>query len=223
MKKISIILISILTLCSCMTEPTYSIKENLYSFDSTDSAHIDINKLMQKRFLELKSELIATDSEYRESEKKEGIKYPNKLELIAKTEVFINTPKFFSARNDYCIYTGGAHGDCASEGFNIVFDGIGNFKNLKLFDVFPENKKDELSKLVIEKLKKTYPDGLLLGDIKKPDDLINAIDGFVIKQGGIEIFFNKYGVACGACGTTPIFLDFKEIASLGISSPINCL
>lgn len=194
-----------------MTEPTYSIKENLYSFDSTDSAHLAINKLIQKHFWELKAELLETDKEYRESEKTEGIKYPDSLELIAKTEVFINTPKFFSARNDYYIYTGGAHGDCASEGFNIVFDKTGNFKNLKLFDIFPENKKVELSKLVIEKLKKTYPDGLLLGDIKTSADLINAIDGFVIKQDGIEIFFKKYTVACGACGTTPIFFGFKDI------------
>lgn len=219
MKRFLVLLAFLIVfICSCATTENYRITENIFSFGNSDSVHIAINKLMRDRFLKLKSELIETDSEYREAEKKEGIKYPNKLELIAKTEVFINTPKFFSARNDYYIYTGGAHGDCASEGFNIVFDNVGNFKDLKLFDVFPSNNKDKLSKLIIEKLKKTYTDGLLLDDIKTYDDLINAIDGFVIKHEGIEIFFKKYYVACGACGTAPIFFNFKELKIFNISS-----
>ena len=166
--------------------------------------------MLRKKFAELKTEIAAEASEAKRDPETAHLQY----EVAAETKVYVNTPKFFSARNDYYTYTGGAHGDSMSEGFNIVFNDDGTITRLSLFDVIDINKTDEFVKLVLSKLKQKYGKMLALDDIKTNTDLLNAIDGFVLRKDGMEIFFKKYSVACGACSTAPILIEYNAIPKL---------
>ena len=59
---------------------------------------------------------------------------------------------------------------------------------------------------------------LALDDIKTNTDLLNAIDGFALRKDGLEIFFKKYFVACGACSTAPILIEYARISD--IANPV---
>ena len=166
--------------------------------------------MLRKKFAELKTEIATEASEAKRDPETAHLQY----EVAAETKVYVNTPKFFSARNDYYTYTGGAHGDSMSEGFNIVFNDDGTITRLSLFDVIDINKTDEFVKLVLSKLKQKYGKMLALDDIKTNTDLLNAIDGFVLRKDGMEIFFEKYSVACGACSTAPILVEYNAIHNL---------
>ena len=158
----------------------------------------------------MKTEIAAEDAEAKRDTEAAHIQY----EVSAETKVYVNTPKFFSARNDYHTYTGGAHGDSMSEGFNIVFNDDGTITRLSLFNVIDVNRTDEFVKLVLSKLKQKYGKMLALDDIKTNTDLLNAIDGFVLRKDGMEIFFKKYSVACGACSTAPILVEHGRISDI---------
>lgn len=198
-----------LTLCAC-TKSNCTISDKIFAFKEDSAAHQTINEMLRKKFAELKTEIAAEASEAKRDPETAHIQY----EVSAETKVYVNTPKFFSARNDYCTYTGGGHGDSMSEGFNIVFNDDGTITRLLLFDVIDINKTDEFVKLVLSKLKQKYGKMLALDDIKTNTDLLNAIDGFVLRKDGMEIFFKKYSVACGACSTAPILVEYNAIPNL---------
>ena len=208
MKMLTYIILA-LTLCAC-TKSNCTISDKIFAFKEDSAAHQTINEMLRKKFAELKTEIAAEASEAKRDPETAHIQY----EVSAETKVYVNTPKFFSARNDYCTYTGGGHGDSMSEGFNIVFNDDGTITRLLLFDVIDINKTDEFVKLVLSKLKQKYGKMLALDDIKTNTDLLNAIDGFVLRKDGMEIFFKKYSVACGACSTAPILVEYNAIPNL---------
>lgn len=207
--KILTYIILALTLCAC-TKSNCTITDKIFAFKEDSAAHQTINEMLRKKFAELKTEIAAEAAEAKRDPEAAHIQY----EVSAETKVYVNTPKFFSARNDYHTYTGGAHGDSMSEGFNIVFNDDGTITRLSLFNVIDVNKTDEFVKLVLSKLKQKYGKMLALDDIKTNTDLLNAIDGFVLRKDGLEIFFKKYSVACGACSTAPILIEYNAIPNL---------
>ena len=207
--KILTYIILVLSLCAC-TKSNCTITDKIFTFEEDSAAHQTINEMLRKKFAELKTEITSEAAEAKRDLEASHIQY----EVSAETKVYVNIPKFFSARNDYYTYTGGAHGDSMSEGFNIVFNDDGTITRLSLFDVIDVNKTDEFVKLVLEKLKTKYDKMLALDDIKTNTDLLNAIDGFVLRKDGLEIFFKKYSVACGACSTAPILIEYKTIPKL---------
>lgn len=207
--KILTYIILALTLCAC-TKSNCTITDKIFAFKEDSAAHQTINEMLRKKFAELKTEIAAEASESKRDPETAHLQY----EVAAETKVYVNTPQFFSARNDYYTYTGGGHGDSMSEGFNIVFNDDGTITRLSLFDVIDINKTDEFVKLVLEKLKLKYGKMLALDDIKTNTDLLNAIDGFVLRKDGLEIFFKKYSVACGACSTAPILVEYNAIPNL---------
>ena len=219
--KILTYIILALTLCAC-TKSNCTITDKIFAFEEDSAAQQTINEMLRKKFAELKTEIAAEAAEAKRDPETAHIQY----EVAAETKVYVNTPKFFSARNDYYTYTGGAHGDSMSEGFNIVFNDDGTITILSLFDVIDINKTDEFVKLVLSKLKQKYGKMLALDDIKTNTDLLNAIDGFALRKDGMEIFFKKYSVACGACSTAPILIEEFELLYLvkkEISGYINAL
>lgn len=207
--KILTYIILALTLCAC-TKSNCTISDKIFAFEEDSAAHQTINEMRRKKFAELKTEIAAEAAEAKRAPETAHIQY----EVAAETKVYVNAPKFFSARNDYCTYTGGGHGDSMSEGFNIVFNDDGTITRLSLFDVIDINKTDEFVKLVLSKLKQKYGKALALDDIKTNTELLNAIDGFVLRKEGMEIFFKKYSVACGACSTAPILVEYNAIPNL---------
>ena len=207
--KILIYIILAISLCAC-TKSNSTISDKIFAFKEDSAAHQTINEMLRKKFAELKTEIAAEASEAKRDPETAHLQY----EVSAETKVYVNTPKFFSARNDYCTYTGGGHGDSMSEGFNIVFNDDGTITRLSLFDVIDINKTDEFVKLVLSKLKQKYGKMLALDDIKTNTDLLNAIDGFVLRKDGLEIFFKKYSVACGACSTAPILVEYGRISDI---------
>lgn len=207
--KILTYIILALTLCAC-TKSNCTISDKIFAFEEDSTAHQTINEMLRKKFAELKTEITSEAAEAKRDLEASHIQY----EVSAETKVYVNIPKFFSARNDYYTYTGGAHGDSMSEGFNIVFNDDGTITRLSLFDVIDINKTDEFVKLVLSKLKQKYGKMLALDDIKTNTDLLNAIDGFVLRKDGMEIFFKKYSVACGACSTAPILIEYNAIPKL---------
>lgn len=204
--KILTYIILVLSLCAC-TKSNCTITDKIFTFEEDSAAHQTINEMLRKKFTELKTEITSEAAEAKRDLEASHIQY----EVSAETKVYVNTPKFFSARNDYYTYTGGAHGDSMSEGFNIVFNDDGTITRLSLFDVIDASKTDEFVKLVLEKLKLKYGKMLALDDIKTNTDLLNAIDGFVLRKDGMEIFFKKYSVACGTCYTAPILIEYNAI------------
>lgn len=207
--KILTYIILALTLCAC-TKSNCTITDKIFAFKEDSAAHQTINEMLRKKFAELKTEIAAEASESKRDPETAHLQY----KVAAETKVYVNTPQFFSARNDYYTYTGGGHGDSMSEGFNIVFNDDGTITRLSLFDVIDTNKTDEFVKLVLSKLKQKYGKMLALDDIKTNTDLLNAIDGFVLRKDGLEIFFKKYSVACGACSTAPILVEYNAISKL---------
>lgn len=219
--KILAYIILALSLCAC-TKNNCTITDKIFAFKGDSAAHQTINEMLRKKFAELKTEIASETAEAKRDPETTHLQY----EVAAETKVYVNTPKFFSARNDYYTYTGGAHGDSMSEGFNIVFNDDGTITRLSLFNVIDVNKTDEFVKLVLSKLKQKYGKMLALDDIKTNTDLLNAIDGFVLRKDGLEIFFKKYSVACGTCSTAPILLEEFEllyVAKKDISGYINAL
>lgn len=207
--KILTYIILALSLFAC-TKSNCTITDKIFAFKGDSTTYQTINEMLRKKFAELKTEIAAEAAEAKRYPETAHLQY----EIAAETKVYVNTPQFFSARNDYRIYTGGAHGDSMSEGFNIVFNDDGTITRLSLFDVIDVNKTDEFVKLVLSKLKQKYDKMLALDDIKTNTDLLNAIDGFVLRKDGLEIFFKKYSVACGACSTAPILIEYNAIPNL---------
>ena len=207
--KILTYIILALSLFAC-TKSNCTITDKIFAFKGDSTTYQTINEMLRKKFAELKTEIAAEAAEAKRYPETAHLQY----EIAAETKVYVNTPQFFSARNDYRIYTGGAHGDSMSEGFNIVFNDDGTITRLSLFDVIDVNKTDEFVKLVLSKLKQKYDKMLALDDIKTNTDLLNAIDGFVLRKDGLEIFFKKYSVACGACSTAPIRIEYNAIPNL---------
>ena len=207
--KILTYIILVLSLCAC-TKSNCTITDKIFTFEEDSAAHQTINEMLRKKFTELKTEITSEAAEAKRDLEASHIQY----EVSAETKVYVNIPKFFSARNDYYTYTGGAHGDSMSEGFNIVFNDDGTITRLSLFDVIDANKTDEFVKLVLEKLKLKYGKMLALDYIKTNSDLLNAIGGFILRKDDMEIFFKKYSVACGACSTAPILIEYKTIPKL---------
>ena len=128
--KILTYIILALTLCAC-TKSNCTITDKIFAFKEDSAAHQTINEMLRKKFAELKTEIAAEASESKRDPETAHLQY----EVAAETKVYVNTPQFFSARNDYYTYTGGGHGDSMSEGFNIVFNDDGTITRLSLFDV----------------------------------------------------------------------------------------
>lgn len=188
-------------LCAC-DKTGCEITDKIFAFGENTAAHQAVNKMLREKFTALKSGVIAEAKALGKDPETAHIK----CELAAETTVYINKPEFFSARNDYYTYTGGAHGHAESEGFNIVFNRDGSVTRLGLFDVVDENKAEEFAKLVRAELGSKYAGMVFVEEIRADSALLQSIRGFAIRKDGMEIFFEKYSVAAGACGTAPILI-----------------
>ena len=192
------------------------ICRQIYKFDGSRACAAKANEAICRDFLSHLLEFERQANAY----KADAALPARELVFCARSRIFFDGQKFFSCRNIYDTYLGGAHGHEESTCFNFVFGEGGAVKNLGLFDVFDFSKREGLSALIAGELVGRYKGGLLvdLGAPGASDYILNSIAGFAISRDKVWIFFRKYSVACGACAQAPISLDMQSARKFFIDS-----
>lgn len=137
------------------------------------------------------------------------------LSLCVQTKLCVNSPKLFSAKNSYYIYSGGANGMSYEEGFNFEISGD-SAKEIKLSELFNSESewKPVLLKLAIKSVLQKFPDiDILLSsdEIQAADTFEKVVSGFVLTSQGMEILFPKYSISCGAAGCLFAKVEYSEL------------
>jgi len=144
----------------CPIAKYYSVNLKVYSrlFQFEDakenSAQDKINKIIFAEFKDYENFILTRFHEY--TKDSDSPNYSG--ELLAGSEVHINTTHFLSIKNKYYCYNHGAHGSICESGMNFSISPNGEVKQLKLSDIF-DSTKDYLTPLLmlsIQKLKAKY-------------------------------------------------------------------
>lgn len=202
------------------SEQKIEFKEQIFQFENADKAHAFINQKIRQNWLNQKLEHQKDfDRQFLENKKDllldKSLQFPD-WTLACETIVYANTPKFFSARNSFGDYTGGAHGHCWTDSFNVVFENQDEVKELSFFDIFDESKKSEIATLLISEILTQVEGCWEKSQLQEmgTDGLLKEVCAFVFCKKGVEIFFNKYSVACGASGNAPILIEYKKLSKI---------
>jgi len=110
-------------------------------------------------------------------------------------------------------FTGGAHGLESLEYSNVD---LKTGQLMKLDDVIPETRKQDLSRLLTGKLKRmnNLPDSQKLSDKGYFVNEIQPNENFYLTRDGIGFLFNHYDIAPYSFGATDIFLTADEVRDL---------
>ena len=140
------------------------------------------------------------------------------------TEIIFNRGHIISYTTKFENYTGGAHGAHQYTNYVISLE-TGNW--IKEGDIFIDNFKEPISKLLIDKIVEINRVDNVSGLIEVGYFGIEEIqpnDNILINEQGITYTFNEYEIAAYAIGTTKVLLTFDEIALyLKKESPISHL
>jgi hypothetical protein len=119
---------------------------------------------------------------------------------------------FFSVRMDYYEFTGGAHGNYFSVGFNFrLSDG----ELLKLTDIIKENQLNNLSLFCEQEiLKKFNAYSLSEAGLFEDEIRLTSEQDFFIKPNFLVIQFDPYEIAAYAVGSIEVELSFNRIKNL---------
>lgn len=132
------------------------------------------------------------------------------FEVSFKTEYLSNN--FASILMDYYEYTGGAHGNYFSTGYNIK---LSDGELLKLTDIIKENELSNLSLFCEQEILEKFNENTL-ADVGLFEDEINITpeQDFYIKPGYLVIQFDPYEIGPYAMGSIEIELRFDRIKNL---------
>lgn len=190
-----------------------SIKREIFQFrENPNAAQKFINARLYEKYELHKKELKKMFAAILADENYDG---SAAWSLFAQSKVCVNTPKFFSAKNSYYIYSGGANGMSFEEGFNFEISGD-TTKEIKLSELFSAKLqwKTRLLELALKSVSQNFPDveiTLSKSEIQDPEALGKVSSGFVLHGDEMEILFPKYSIACGAAGCMFAKIKYSEL------------
>lgn len=168
-----------------------------------------INSFLESEFMQSKSwydDFIA-DTDY-------SAEFPPDWVFTFETDyrVTYNRNDFLSIVLDYYEFTGGAHGNYYSIGYNIrLSDG----KSLTLSDIIKENSLDALSEFAVEEILTMYEANSLIEAGLFEDELnLTYEQDFYIKPGALVLQFDPYEIAPFAMGSIEVELHFEKIKNI---------
>lgn len=154
-------------------------------------------------------ELVAKDIE--EDEREAQDETQSAYYLKAENKIIYNKNNIISFIVEYNDYAGGAHGSKSTYAYVI---NLGNGSLLTEDDIFNENTKSQMSKVIVSKIEKQNG----LSNAKQLEDIgydnsseIKPNGNFALDSNGITYFYNEDEISPYIMGQTKVFLPYNEI------------